>query len=153
MEAELERTPDFEIASHEPETFLYLQAPFMHLTGDPKAVSSVEDFAHHVGNWAEGVPEWYDWETHGFRSTWLGTREVRNVPPFDYQEANHFRFTASGLAAYVGTGDARYLEVAEDYADRWCTHIETYAARGEPIPCSILPEGARRQEMGYGRII
>ena len=135
---------------HEPETFLYFQAPLMHLTGDEKAVASVEDFAHHVGNWEADVPEWYDWDAHGFRSTWLGTREIRNFPPYDYQEANHFRFIAIGLAAYVGTGQARYLEVAEDYATRWCEHIEARALQGEPIECSILPSGARRQEMGYG---
>ena len=135
---------------HEPETFLYFQMPFMHLTGDPKAVAGVEDLAHHAGNWIEGVPEWYDWDTHSFRSTWLGTREIRAFPPYDYQEANHFRFVAIGLGAYAGTGDGKYLELAEDYATRWCGHIEACAARGEPIPCSILPEGARRREMGYG---
>jgi hypothetical protein len=74
---------------HEPETFLYFQVPYMHLTRAPKAVSAVEDFAHHVGNWVAGIPEWYDWQAHGFRSTWLGTRAVRAFPPYDYQEANH----------------------------------------------------------------
>lgn len=135
---------------HEPETYLYFQLPLMHLTGNAKAVASVEDFAHHLGNWAEGVPDWYDWETHSFRSTWLGTREVRAFPPYDYQEANHFRFLAIGLGAYIWTGDTRYLTFAEDYAQRWCNHIEACAAKGEPIVCSILPEGAVRQEMGYG---
>ena len=135
---------------HEPETFLYFQTPLMHLTGDAKAVAAVEDLGHHVGNWIEEVPAWYDWETHSFRSTWLGTRDIRAVPPYDYQEANHFRFVAIGLGAYVGTGDARYLALAEDYAGRWCDHIEACASQGEPIVCSILPEGAVRKEMGYG---
>ena len=43
--------------------------------------------------------------------------------------------------------------MAEDYADRWCAHIEPLARKREPIVCSILPEGARRQEMGYGGIV
>ena len=43
--------------------------------------------------------------------------------------------------------------MAEDYAGRWCAHIEPLARKREPIVCSILPEGARRQEMGYGGIV
>ena len=52
------------------------------------AIASVEDFAHHLGNWVDGVPDWYDWKTHNFRSTWLGTREIRGFQPYDYQEAS-----------------------------------------------------------------
>ena len=67
---------------HEPETFLYFQSPFMHLMGAPEAVSSVENFAHHVGNWVPGVPDWYDWEAHGFR-TGCGTTatQARSTTP------------------------------------------------------------------------
>ena len=135
---------------HEPETFLYFQVPLMHLTGDRATVEAVEDFAHHAGNWVDTVPDWYDWDAHGFRSTWVGTREVRGFPPYDYQEGNHFRLVAITLAAHVATGAERYLELAVDYADRWCRHIEHQAAPGGPIPCSILPEGARREDMGHG---
>ncbi len=114
------------------------------------ALASIEDFAEHAGNWADGVPDWYDWTTHGFRSTWLGTRGVRAHPPYDYQEANHFRFLAPGLAAYTVTKRQRYLDLATDYANRWCDHIEHHAAtdpRGV-IPCQILPEGADSDELG-----
>ena len=135
---------------HEPETFLYFQVPLMLLTGMEIAKDSVENFSHHVGNWSDGAPDWYDWETHSFRSTWLGTKEVRDFPPYDYQEANHFRFVAIGLASYVAGRGERYLELAEDYATRWCDHIESRAAAGEPIECSILPAGAQRKEMGFG---
>lgn len=135
---------------HEPETFMYFQVPLMLLTGMEIAKDSVENFSHHVGNWSDGAPDWYDWSTHSFLSTWLGTKEIRNHPPYDYQEANHFRFVAIGLASHVaGRGD-RYLELAEDYAARWCDHIEARATAGEPIECSILPDGARRKEMGFG---
>ena len=43
--------------------------------------------------------------------------------------------------------------MAEDYAGRCCAHIEPLARKREPIVCSILPEGARRQEMGYGGLV
>jgi hypothetical protein len=139
---------DCDEVHHHPETFLFFQMPLMFLAETPEVVEAVVDFAHHVGNWVPGVPAWYDWERHGFRSTWLGTREVRAFPPYDYQEANHFRFVAVALAAFVATGDGRYRDLATDYASRWCDHIEGLAAAGEPIACSILPAGVRRREMG-----
>jgi len=137
---------------HEIETFLYFQIPLFYsgLPGSEVALESIVDVAHHLGNWVDGIPSWYDWETHGFRSTWLGTREVRDFPPHDYQEANHFRFVNLAIAAHVGTEDRRYLDLATDYADRWCGHIEDLAGRGEPIRCSILPEEAAAGEMGFG---
>lgn len=139
---------DCDEVHHQPETFLFFQMPLMFLTGEREVAASVEDFAHHVGNWVADVPAWYDWERHGFRSTWLGTRAIRAFPPYDYQEANHFRFVAAAVAAFVATGEERYRELATDYALRWCGHIEELAARGEPIACSILPGGATRREMG-----
>ncbi len=140
--------PDCDEVHHQPETFLFFQMPLMHLVQSAEVVESVVDFAHHAGNWVKEVPAWYDWQAHGFRSTWLGTRGVRAAAPYDYQEANHFRFVAAALAAGVATGDDRYLELALDYSHRWCGHVEGLAAAGEPIACSILPAGARRREMG-----
>jgi hypothetical protein len=139
---------DCDEVHHQPETFLFFQMPLMFLTKEPGAVEAVVDFAHHVGNWVPEVPAWYDWESHGFRSTWLGTRAIRAFPPYDYQEANHLRFVAVAVAAFVATGEERYRELATDYASRWCGHIEELAAAGQPIACSILPAGALRKEMG-----
>jgi len=135
---------------HEIETFLYFQIPLLYLEADSSAaaLASIEDVAEHVGNWVEGVPPWYDWQTHGFRSTWLGTRVVRDYPPHDYQEANHFRIVDLCIAAYAAARKERYLSLAVDYAGRWCEHIETHHAAGQVIPCHILPAGAARTEMG-----
>ncbi len=142
--------PDEAEVHHEIETFIYFQMPLQHLglTGADVACESVVDVAHHVGNWVPEVPAWYDWDAHGFCSTWLGTRSIRAHPPFDYQEANHFRFVDSAVTAYLGTRDARYLQLATDYADRWCAHIEQAADAGAPIPCAILPPGAVTEELG-----
>ncbi len=139
---------DCDEVHHQPETFLFFQMPLMHLWRSSEVVESIEDFAHHAGNWVNEVPAWYDWKEHGFRSTWLGTRAIRAFAPFDYQEANHFRFVAAALAAGVATGDERYLTLALDYAARWCDHIEGLVRAGMPITCSILPPGIRRREMG-----
>jgi len=143
--------PDEAEVHHEIETFIYFQNPLvlLGLEGSDVALASVQDVAHHVGNWVSDVPEWYDWEQRGFQSTWLGTRNVRAYPPFDYQEANHFRFIATALTVYSATGQERYLGLATNYADRWCEHIETRAADGGPIQCSILPSGALSEELGH----
>ena len=137
---------------HEIETFLYFQMPLWFLADCPVASESIEDLAHHVGNWAPGVPAWYDWSSRGFVSTWLGTRGVRNRPPYDYQEANHWRFVEVALAAHCRTLEDRYLELASNYAGRWCDHIEAAAAAGGPIPCQILPPGAASEEMGHSGV-
>jgi len=135
---------------HEPETFLYFQIPFLEATEDRDVLAAVEHVAEHAGNWADGVPDWYDWQAHEFRSTCLGTRDVRAYHPHDYQEANHWRIIAIALASYRhGAGD-RYLKLALDYAGRWMRHFEECIETGVPTGMSILPEGATRIELGYG---
>ncbi len=141
--------PDECEVHHDVETFLYFQIPLVHAgtTARAEALRSIAVVADHCGNWTPGVPPWYDWQAHGFRSTWLGTRRVRAEPPYDYQEANHFRFIVLVLTAWLGTGSRRYLDLAEDYVARWCAHIEAHAGRGA-IPCQILPVGAVTEELG-----
>jgi len=144
--------PDCVEVHHEIETFLYFQLPLLYsgMPGSRVALESVVAVARHLGNWQPGAPAWYDWDQHGFVSTWLGSREVRAHPPHDYQEANHFRFTDLAVGAYLGTGERRYLDLVCDYADCWCDHIETLATAGQPIRCSILPEHVDAGEMGFG---
>jgi len=138
---------------HEPETFLYFQIPLLDMTGNEEVLASVEDVAAMAGNWAEGIPDWYDWEAHGFRSTWLGSREVRARHPDDYQEANHWRIVAIVLAAHrQGAGAGRYLELARDYAERWAAHVERRRGSGRPISMQILPEGGVLREMGHAGV-
>lgn len=143
--------PDSAEVHHQIETFIYFQIPLFHweLAGSELALEAIEDLAHHMGNWEEGVPDWYDWDKHLFVSSWLGTREVRDYPPYDYQEANHFRWIDAVMAAYLGTGKERYLDLIVDYSNRWCDHIEALSKDGKPIQCSILPEGANVTEMGH----
>lgn len=134
---------------HEIETYIYFQNPLFYyeLPGKTIAKESILDVAHHIGNWVKEVPDWYDWKTHGFVSNWLGTKNVRNYPPYDYQEGNHFRFMDVAMAAFLATGETRYLDVICDYCERWCEHIHRHAKKGEPIPCSILPVEAVTEEM------
>jgi len=138
---------------HQPETFLYFQIPLLDLTGDAEVLESVEDVASVAGNWADGVPDWYDWGQHGFRSTWLGSREVHASHPDDYQEANHWRIISIVLAAHrQDAGGGRYLELARDYAARWVAHIEQCIDAGRTINMQILPVGGTLVEMGHAGV-
>jgi hypothetical protein len=145
--------PDCQETHHEIETFIYFQNPLAYLgcDGSAAALDSMEDVAHHVGNWANNVPAWYDWDKHGFVSTWLGTRSVRNYPPYDYQEANHWRHMGNVMATFMCTSKQQYLDVLTDYAQTWCLHIERCVSDGLPIRCSILPENVKTAAEGYGR--
>ena len=134
---------------HEIETYIYFQNPlvYYHLPGEETARQNIVDVAHHIGNWEPDVPHWYNWEKHEFVSNWLGTKGVRDYPPYDYQEGNHFRFIDEAICAYEITGEEKYLDLVKDYCDHWCDHIEKCAAAGGPIPCSILPENVQAKEM------
>jgi len=142
--------PDCNEVHHDPETFLYFQIPLLDITGEAGLMKSITDVADMAGDWAEGVPAWYDWETHGFRSTQLGSRRVEAQWPHDYQEANHFRIISIVLAAYRHARQDRYLELAVDYADRWRRHIAQCRKASQPVVMQILPPGAEAVEMGHG---
>ena len=80
-----------------------------------------QQVAEHCGNWSDGVPDWYDWDRHLFRSYHLGTKVVR--PEAAANHPDHFRFLQILLAAHRMTGEARYLDLACDYADHWARAI------------------------------
>jgi len=128
---------------HEIETFIYYQNGLVYyqLPGKETALESIFDFAEHLGNWAEGVPDWYDWDAHGFTSIYLGTRDVRNYPPYDYQEANHFRFLSEAVVAYLETKEQKYMDLILDYTNRWCEFVEAVPEHGL-VRTHILPEHA-----------
>ncbi len=138
---------------HEIETYLYYQNPLVYyqFPGHETALSSVLDVAEHTGSWVADVPAWYNWENHGFVSVYLGTRGVKNFPPHDYQEANHFRFLDEAILAWLYTKEPRYMELVRDYCDRWCDHIEKGPEHG-PITCQILPENVQSVEMNHAGV-
>ena len=83
---------------------------------DAESVRQFEDAAEHGGNWAAGIPQWYDWERGVFRSFHLGTEFVGapgpNVP-------EHMRLASLALTAHEMTGRRRYLDLAAAYGRRW----------------------------------
>ena len=136
---------------HQPEGFCGFLSRMYHLEPDHRpTVEALEAVARLVGNWVEGVPEWYDWNRHRFRSWRLGTRRVEAAAPWDYETADHFRLIQIALVAHAATGEDRYLELATDYAVGWSEDILT-----RPVPPAVrLPEQARAQARQlYGPVV
>ena len=64
-------------AHHGTEPFLLFLPRYLGLfPNDRQAAALLDDVAHHIGNWVEGVPAWYDWTRDVFLSYWIGTRTV-----------------------------------------------------------------------------
>ncbi|MFQ5808836.1 MAG: hypothetical protein ACE5JM_04365 [Armatimonadota bacterium] len=110
-------------AHHGTEPFIFFPTRLYQLGRCTDHIAAVlRQVADHCGNWSEGVPDWYDWDRHVFRSYFLGTKTVR---PEDAPANNtdHFRFIQIALAAYRMTGEQRYLDLAHDYVGEWARQI------------------------------
>ena len=119
-------------AHHGTEPFLLFLPRYIGLfPEDEKAKSLLEDAAHHIGNWVEGFPEWYDYDRDCFYSYHLGTRIVRREPEYAYEVAEHFRFIHIALAAYRVLGDDKYLQWALQYGR---ARAERIMAADPPMP-------------------
>lgn len=119
---------------------------------DEVSADIIEDIAHHVGNWVEGIPDWYDWDKHRFVSHWLGTKVVKDYPPYDFELAGHTRIGLIVIYAYNITKNPRYLEWCQDYADKWAGIIEESEGRIPMVtyPRELSPE-ERMETYNFGR--
>lgn len=112
-------------------------------TEDDETVRQFEDAAEHIGNWAKGVPPWWDEDRGMFVSYYLGTEEVGeptlNVP-------DHLRLTDMLLTAHRMTGRERYLELAARYGRRWAGPL----AEGDALPVALDRNGPV-EELGEQR--
>lgn len=108
---------------------------------DRETVRQLEDAAHHIGNWSDGAPDWYDWGRGVFRSLYLGTEFV-GEPSLNFPE--HVRMISIALIAHDATGEERYLDFAIHYGERWARAI----LENTGLPIGIDSEGPvyRRKE-------
>ncbi len=119
-------------AHHGTEPFLLFLPRYLGVfSEDETARTILEDAAHHIGNWVDGVPAWYDEARDLFYSYQMGTRTVGGDARFDYELAEHWRFVHIALAALRVAGDERYREWALRYGRR---RAEQIAACEEPLP-------------------
>lgn len=135
-------------AHHGTEPFLLFLPRYLGLfPEDETAKKLLEDAAHHIGNWIEGIPPWYDYEKDCFRSYHIGTRVVGQDPRFAYELAEHFRFVHIALAAYRVSGDERYLEWALRYGRRRAQRILDASDGPMPLLWDTDGNGLRESDL------
>ena len=106
---------------------------------DGETVGQLIDAAEHVGNWVEGIPAWFDWDTGLFRGLHLGTQEIRPAEGAEFNLPDHFRCINISLLAWQATGEGRYLELARAHGGRWADAV---LARDD-LPVAIDAKGPR----------
>ena len=95
------------------------------------------DACEHIGNWVDGVPKWFDWDTSLFVSTHLGTTEVKTGAGHDINVPDHLRMINLCLLAHrVGGGD-RYLKLATSHCAVWANAIN----RAAQLPLALVGTG------------
>jgi len=135
-------------AHHGTEPFLLFLPRYIGLfPEDGKAKGILEDAAHHIGNWVEEIPAWYDYESDCFYSYHIGTRTVRQDERFAYEVAEHFRFIHIALAAYRVLKEERYLEWALRYGSCRARRILDAGDGPMPLLWKIRREEAKGKRM------
>ena len=104
---------------------------------DAETRRQILDATEHIGNWVDGIPAWYDAESHLFRSMYLGTREVRTEPGMALNIPDHLRFASLCLLALEAGGGDPYLDLASDYVGNWADAI----LASDVMPVGLLPSG------------
>lgn len=122
-------------AHHGTEHFdIFLRALWQLDPADPHTVEQLEDAAEHIGNWKDGLPQWYDADANLFRSMHLGT-EVVGEPTCNIPD--HLRLVSLCLLAHAMTRRERYLRLAREYGLRWADAV----TRAETLPIGIDADG------------
>ncbi len=136
-------------AHHQTEIFTCFLARLWQVAPDDATAELIVDAAHHIGNWVEGIPAWYDWERHRFLSWRIGTETVGSGASSGYEVPDHFRLLQIALVAHRITGEQRYLDLCAAYAARW-TRAILDAPAGRP-PTVLYSGGAEadRDEVLY----
>ena len=120
-------------AHHGTEPFLLFLPRYLGLfPDDKKAAVLLEDAAHHIGNWVDEVPDWYDWDNDHFIGYRIGSVDVANDERTSVELAEHFRFLHIALAAHRVTGEDRYYDWALQYGRKRAERI--LAVEGDRLP-------------------
>lgn len=110
-------------AHHQTEIFTFFLCRLWRVAPDDSTAELIVDAAHHVGNWVEGLPEWYDHDQARFLSWRIGTESIGGRRSRGYEVPDHFRLIQLALTAHDITGQQRYLDLCKGYADRWAEAI------------------------------
>ena len=110
-------------AHHQTEIFTFFLCRLWQVAPDDLTAELIVDAAHHIGNWVEGFPEWYDPDERRFLSWRIGTESIGGPQSRGYEVPDHFRLIQLALTAHDITGEQRYLDLCTGYADRWARAI------------------------------
>ncbi len=136
-------------AHHQTELFTCFLCRLWRVAPDDLTAELIVDAAHHVGNWVEGVPAWYDHERRSFLSWRIGTRAIGGPDSRGYEVPDHFRLIQLALTAHAITGEQRYLDLCSGYAGRWADAILSAPADEPPIILRTGDSAADEQEVLY----
>lgn len=150
-------------AHHGTEPFLLFLPRHLGLfPDDEEARGLLEDAAHHIGNWVEEIPAWFNWDRNRFFGYQIGTRTVEQDPGKAVEMAEHFRFIHIALAAHRVLGEDRYLDWALRYGRRRAEMIvavpegplpSVWDADGQPVwETGIIPGGTPRDPHPVHRV-
>ena len=135
-------------AHHGTEPFLLFLPRYLGLFPEDRVARDLlEDAAHHIGNWVEGIPKWYDYERDCFYSYHIGARTVGQDPRFAYEVAEHFRFIHIALTAHRVLGDGRYLEWSLRYGQRRAQRILNAGDGPMPVLWDLAGNGLRESDL------
>lgn len=132
---------------HGPENYCWFLAHMAHISPDARYTRALEDCAEHIGNFSDDCPPWYNWDEHRFRSALLGTKRVRDYPPYDYEALTHVRVMVLASNTYALTGDSRYLDLACNWCDKWAKVV---LESGEDFPLILYPVPEDKIDEVYG---
>lgn len=136
-------------AHHQTEIFTFFLCRLWRVAPDDLTAELIVDAAHHIGNWVEGFPEWYDWNEHRFLSWRIGTESIGGPKSRGYEVPDHFRLVQIALSAWEITGEQRYLDLCTAYSDRWAEAILEAPVAEPPTVIRSAAAGADEDEVLY----
>ncbi len=134
-------------AHHGTEPFLLFLPRYLGLfPQDKEAAALLHGAAQHIGNWGEGVPDWYDWQRDVFLSYRIGSKIVGGDVVFERELAEHFRFVHIALATWRISGEQRYRDWALRYGRRRAKRL--LAVQGPmPLLWDLAGRGLHREDL------
>lgn len=133
-------------AHHQTEIYTFFLSRLWQVAPDDRTAELILDAAHHIGNWVEGYPDWYDWDERRFLSWQIGTERVGTDDASGYEVPDHFRLIQIALVAHRISGQQRYLDLCTGYADRWAKAILEAPADEPPTVLRWDATGRERPE-------
>ncbi|MEI6913747.1 MAG: hypothetical protein WCL39_01300 [Armatimonadota bacterium] len=138
---------DYSCIIHGPENYSWFLAPAAWI-GGPNYTDALRDASEHIGNFTPDTPPWYDWKEHRFRSLLLGTKRVRDYPPYNFETLNHVKLMQAASNTYGLTGDKRYLDLLVDWCDKWADIIVSAGDNAWPIARYPVPDDKVKEIYG-----